>query len=154
SLDRPAPSDPNGSIVATINPLAADRLGRPYSSNGVTGIIETTHSALIGRHLAVEFSPQLSAAAGGATRGSVRTANADLLFGNFSVEVGRTYGILGQAPTGGLLLSENAPSLDMIRFSNDRPAGLPWLFHYLGPIKGTLFVAELQSVERPSHPRL
>src|SRR6185437_9595800 len=55
---------------------------------------------------------------------------------------------------GGLLLSADAPSLDMIRLSNDRPAGLPWLLRYLGPLKGTLFVAQLRSIERPSHPRL
>jgi hypothetical protein len=154
SLDRPAPSDPNGSIVATINPLAADRLQRPLSSNGVTGLLETTHSASLGRHLAVEASPEFSGVAGGGARGELRTANADLLFGNFSIEIGRTYGIFGQSPTGGLLLSENAPSLDMIRLSNDRPAGLPWLLRYLGPIKGTVFVAQLRSLERPSHPRL
>ena len=37
------------------------------------------------------------------------------LFGNFSIEVGRDYALFGQSPTGGLLLSENAPPLDMVR---------------------------------------
>lgn len=154
TASRLAPTDDNGSIIARIDPLAANRLGRPLDLDGTSAVLETTHSATLGRHVAVVASPQVFAGSNGEARALVRTANADLLFGNFSLELGRTYGSFGQSPTGGLLLSADAPSLDMVRLSNARPAGLPWLLHYLGPIKGTLFVAQLRSVERPSHPRL
>src|SRR6185437_961437 len=98
SAPRPAPSDANGSIVATIDPLAANRLGRPIDLDGTSAVLETTHSATLGRHLALEASPQVFDGSNGQARGILRTANADLSFGNFSVEIGRMYGSFGQAP--------------------------------------------------------
>ena len=51
-LDSPyrfVPRDPNGSIDATINPLATYRGGRPIA-DGSTGALETLHSATLGSH--------------------------------------------------------------------------------------------------------
>ncbi|HWH50089.1 MAG TPA: capsule assembly Wzi family protein [Gemmatimonadaceae bacterium] len=143
---RPAPSDPNGSLDASINPFADYRGGRPLS-DGPTATLETEHSALAGPHLAFAFNPRLSI-----VRGSDATTNAQLrvqsggvtaLFGNLAVNIGRDYALFGQAPTGGLLLSANAPALDMIHLSTERPAALPWVFRLLGPLQATAFVADL-----------
>lgn len=149
-LDSPyrrIPADSNGGIDATINPLASYRVGRPVT-DGATAALETMHSALLGRYVAVSASPRFSGGAareGGSATQNVRlqSGGANLLFGNLSIDVGREYAVFSQAPTGGLLLSQNAPSLDMIRLSNDRPAALPWVFRHLGPMQGALIVADL-----------
>jgi len=157
-LDSPyrgIPSDANGVIDAAINPLAANRGGRPLA-NGVTASLETKHRAPLGRHVAVMLNPRATAwsTRGGADGSNVRlqSATANLLFGNFAIEAGRDYVVFGQSPSGGLLLSDNAPTLDMVRISNDRPASLPWWFRVLGPAGGTLFVSDLGD-ERQIHPR-
>jgi hypothetical protein len=85
---------------------------------------------------------------------ALQTGSVNALFGNFSLEVGRDYTLFGQSPTGGLLLSENAPSLDMIRVSNDMPAALPWWFRYLGPMRGVAFVADMGHDAFHPHARL
>jgi hypothetical protein len=144
---RPAPADSNGIIPASINPLAAYREGRPLAV-GQTASIETWHSLLIGSHLAIAVNPRLTAQFfrnDGTTKedAELQSGSATLLFGNLSIEIGRDYAVFGQSPNGGLLLSNNAPSFNLVRVSNDRPAALPWLFRLLGPTRGSLFVADL-----------
>jgi hypothetical protein len=143
---RPIPPDGNGSIQATINPLAANRSGRTLA-DGFTAEAQTFHSATLGSHIALWANPRLTTqsprSGGSSTDLTLQTAAANFLFGNTSIVVGRDYAIFGQAPTGGLLLSENAPALDMVRVSNDAPFTLPWWFHAAGPIRATLLVADL-----------
>jgi hypothetical protein len=82
----------------------------------------------------------------------LQSATANLLFGNLAIDAGRDYTIFGQSPAGGLLFSDNAPTLDMVRISNDRPAALPWVLRVLGPAGASLFVADLGD-DRQIHPR-
>ena len=49
------------------------------------------------------------------------------------------------------MLSENAPALNLVRLSNDRPLVLPWVSRVLGPMRGALFVADLGPNHLP-HP--
>jgi len=46
---------------------------------------------------------------------------------------------------GTLILTDNAPPLDMLKVSNPTPSFLPWFFSYLGPFKYTLFCAVLEN---------
>lgn len=160
SLDSPyrgIPADGNGRIDAEINPLAAYRGGRPLAF-GQTQAIETMHSALFGPSVAVALNPRitLQTPRGLSSSSTVRlqTGSANFLFGNVGVDVGRDYVLLGQSPTGGLLLSENAPALDMIRVENDRPFVLPWLLGLAGPIRATAFVADLGASAFHPHAKL
>jgi hypothetical protein len=150
---RPAPSDSNGSIDAAVNPIAAWRGGRSIA-NGSTAAVETVHSLALA-HVAVSVSPRLIVEheRDGSTQTSARlqTANVNVQLGNLIAEVGRDYVLFGPAPTGGLLLSLNAPSLDMVRVATQRPATLPWLFRALGPASGMVFVADL-GADRQTHP--
>jgi len=143
---RRIPADSNGAIDATINPLASYRGGRPVA-DGTTTKLETMHSAVVGRYLAWSLNPrysiQVNRSGGGNEQFRIQSGGANLLFGNLAIDVGREYAVFSQAPTGGLLLSENAPPLDMIRLSTDRPATLPWLLRYLGPLQAAVFVADL-----------
>lgn len=156
SPDRPAPTDFNGSIDTAIDPLAALREGRPIA-DGATAAIETMHSVSVGRHVALALSPRFTIErrrggdATGVADGRLQTANATFLFGNLVAEAGRDYVAFGPSSTGGLLLSNNAPSLDMVRVSTQRPASLPWLFRGLGPASGMLLVADLGS-DHQVHP--
>jgi len=152
---RGIPSDANGEIDAVINPIVANRGGRP-TTDGLTGSIETRHSVLLGSHVALMLNPRATAwfPRDGVNDSNLRlqSAAANLLFGNFAIEAGRDYAIFGQSPSGGLMMSENAPTMNLVRVSNDAPASLPWLFHYLGPIRASLFVADLGDT-RQIHPR-
>ena len=143
---RRIPADSNGAIDATINPLASYRGGRPIA-DGTTSTLETMHSAILGRYLALSLNPrysiQVNRSGGDNEQFRMQSGGANLLFGNLAIDVGREYAIFSQAPTGGLLLSENAPPMDMIRLSTDRPATLPWLLRYLGPLQAAVLVADL-----------
>ncbi len=160
---RPAPSDANGFIHANIDPLVAESLGqgRPLYDGTFTNTLETFHSASVTHWLAVALNPRLSfdtpqrnRPIGDSSTFALQTGSANALFGNFSLEVGRDYTQFGQSPTGGLLLSENAPSLDMIRISNDMPAALPWWFRYLGPMRGVAMISDMGHDAFHPHARL
>ena len=157
-LDSPyrgIPSDANGVVDAVINPLAANRGGRPMA-DGVTASLETWHSATLGSHVAVMLNPRATAWSirGGDERiqRSVAIGDGESAVRQSRDRCGRDYTIFGQSPTGGLLFSDNAPTLDMVRISNDRPAALPWVLRVLGPASASLFVADLGDA-RQIHPR-
>lgn len=155
---RAIPADPNGSIDAPINPLAAYQGGR-FLVNGTTGTLESLIDASLGPHVALSFQPHIAL---GAPRTSpsetslrVQSGSLVLAFGNLVIDGGRGYLQFSQSSPSGLLLSGNAPPLDMIRVSTERPATLPWLFRALGPVYGTLFVADLGlSHQTHSHSKL
>lgn len=153
---RAIPADLNGSIDASVNPLAAWRGGRPIA-DGATTSIETMHSLSAGRHMALALSPRVTVerwrqgTTPSAADATVQTGNATFLFGNLVLEAGRDYVVFGPSPVAGLLLSGNAPPLDMIRVSTQRPATLPWMLRHLGPASGMLFVADLGATHQ-THP--
>jgi hypothetical protein len=143
---RPIERDPNGRIDAAVNPLAAYRGGRPLV-DGSTSIFETAHSAALGSHLSVTLNPRFTFQfpRNGNSEADLRlqTGAVQALFGNVSIEAGRDYSVFGQSPEGGLLLSENAPPLDMIRVGNDAPFVLPWFLRVVGPIRTSFVVSDL-----------
>jgi hypothetical protein len=160
-LDSPwrrIPPDSNGRVDATINPLVAYRAGRP-AYDGSTGVIESRLSIQPERHIALFIQPRVTAAGVRGTGTSTSTLRlqsgaASFLFGNLSIEAGRDAVVFGQAASGGIVLSNNAPSLDMIRVSIDRPAQLPWIFRFLGPLRGTAFIADLGPHQNFPHAKL
>jgi len=140
-------SDQNGTIDASVNPLAAYRGGRPVV-DGFTMNLESAHSVLLGSHLAATVNPRVTLArprGGDASVNDLRlqTGAIQVLFGNVSIEAGRDYMVFGQSPPGGILLSDNAPPLDMVRVGNDAPFVLPWFLRYAGPIRTSFFVSDL-----------
>ncbi|HTJ22007.1 MAG TPA: capsule assembly Wzi family protein [Gemmatimonadaceae bacterium] len=149
---RSIPADPNGSIDAEINPLAARRGGRTLV-DGETAAIETMHSASLGGHVAVSVAPRVTFEKDrdrARASGTIQAANATFQFGNLVTEVGRDYAVFGPSPGGGLILSTNAAALDMVRLSMQRPAALPGWFRRVGPLHAMLLVADLGS-EHQNH---
>jgi hypothetical protein len=148
---RPVPDNPSGIIDAPINPLSANRGGRALT-DGFEAAVETRHSVTVTPFLALSLTPRFvlsrprSRATNGATTEATATlqaASANFLMRNVSLEVGRDYNLYGPSPTGGLLLSSNAPAFDMVRLTNDAPFTLPWVFRVFGPVRASLSVADL-----------
>jgi len=73
---------------------------------------------------------------------------------NVELEVGRDSLQWGQGYHGNLIMSDNAAPLDLVKVSNPEATLLPWLFSYLGPLKYTVFCAQLESDFIPSGPLL
>ena len=87
------------------------------------------------------------------TVGSLDSNEVDLLTGylkfspldSFEIEVGRDSMWWGQGYAGTLLLTDNAPPLDMIKISNPTAMILPGFLSYLGPFKYSFFWARLEA---------
>jgi hypothetical protein len=65
-------------------------------------------------------------------------------FWNSELEVGRDSLWWGPGFRGSMSFSNNAFPLDQVRLSSAEPFRLPWLLSYLGPVKASLFVAQLE----------
>src|SRR5262245_18522251 len=154
SPSRVAPADANGSVDADINPLAAYRGGR-LLVDGSTFAFETAHSVVLGPHVALALNPRFTQTAPSVGRDAstvrLQTGSVNALFGGFAIQAGRDYVTLGQSPIGGLLLSDNAPPLDMVRIWNDRAWRVPGVSRVLGKMRGSAFVADLGAT-RQLHP--
>ena len=143
-----------GSIKSYVNPLISYMEGRPFADgNNLT--IETAHSASLSRYFSVYAAPRFDVLSTreGSTNVQVRlqALYGKLSLKNIELEVGRDSLIWGHGEYGGVLASNNARNLDMIKLSNDSPFVLPSIFKYLGPSKYTLFVAKLGSYYDPEN---
>src|SRR4029079_6072250 len=134
-----------GKIDAAINPLVSNRQGRVFHE-GNNLAVETTHY-LESRFVAVGLNPQFSVSdsADWKTRPLTRIQNAQLrvLLGNFAIDVGREDLLWGQGNEVGLLNSNNAPPLNLLKLSNDLPIQLPWILRSLGSSKFSIFYSDL-----------
>lgn len=66
------------------------------------------------------------------------------MLGPFEVEAGKDSLWWGPGQHGALLVSNNAQPFTMIKVSNPQPLRLPWIFRYLGLLKGQWFLTELE----------
>ncbi len=88
------------------------------------------------------------AADGGSTNLQLHKGYVKLNIYNFEVEVGRDSLWWGPGYHAALLMSNNAPPMDMIKLSNPEPVLLPWIFSYLGPAQFNLVFSQLND-DRP-----
>ncbi|HET9455027.1 MAG TPA: capsule assembly Wzi family protein [Gemmatimonadaceae bacterium] len=165
---------PLGRIDAITNPLVERRLGRVYN-DGSTYAIETAHRLQLGRDIAVALSPRVWLGDGADAVSAcdscvgtpdlrrarpedaamLRIAAVTLGARNVRLVVGRDHLLLGQSMFGGgLMLSDNAPALDMVRIASDAPFLLPWFLRRVGPMQATAFLADLGGDRDIPHARL
>ena len=150
-LDSPYRAVPEnnglGAIKAVINPLVAYREGRHYADGG-TFALESVHWAS-SQYFSIYAQPRFEGLipGEGSSHADVRAQRlyGKFTLGNLEMEVGRDSLIWGSGEHGGVLASNNARNLDMVKISNDSPFVHPWIFKYLGPSKYTFFVADLGS---------
>ncbi len=63
--------------------------------------------------------------------------------GKFELLIGKEQLWWGPGRNGSILLSNNTEPFKMIKFSNVLPIQLPWIFRYLGLVKGVWYLTEL-----------
>ena len=160
SPSRAIPPAPVGTVQADVNPLLNARGGRRYGQ-GPTLAFEGGASAALGQHLLVQLQPRV--AGGVATRGgratpflggALQSAALSASRWNLRVDVGRQPLVWGQALDGGLLLSASGPPLDMIRVSTEAPWRAPWVFKWLGMLRGSALLADLGPRQNFPHAKL
>ncbi|HSA59665.1 MAG TPA: capsule assembly Wzi family protein, partial [bacterium] len=143
---RPVPDNGLGPVDARIEPLSAYREGRRYP-DGHQLALETEHRLRAGRFFSFYLRPRLQfdVTHGGdaSVHPYVQQLYAKFAVPHFELLAGRDSIEWGQGEFGGILLSNNARPLDMIKVSNPSPSILPWIFRYIGPIRYTLFAANL-----------
>ena len=71
---------------------------------------------------------------------------------NLELEFGRDTLWWGPASQGDLVLSNNAPPFDLLKFSTPTPFRLPWLLHSLGEWQVAYFVTRLEADQEIPHP--
>lgn len=144
---RPVGTGDLGGIDALTNPLAEFRQGRA-ASRGMNAYLRTDHRLQLGRHLAVSARPMLRIAGSPVSDEARTAATLEQLYavtkiGNLRILLGRDYVVFGPGMRGGLSLTQNAPALDMVRLSTERPVTLPWILRVVGPVRATALLADL-----------
>jgi hypothetical protein len=147
SPDRTVPVNNGlGSINAFVNPFASYQEGRHFV-DGSTLAIEPTVSADLTKFFSFYARPRfellIPKSGGDQVNPIVQQLYGKFAYKNFELEVGRDSLVWGQGEYGGLILSNNARPLDMIKISSSAPFYLPSILKYLGPSKATFFIANL-----------
>lgn len=144
---RPIPLDNGlGGIVGGIQPLVSYREGRHYAEGGTLGL-ETVHRVKLSRFFSLYARPRFEGLF--PTTGSAdvnplaQQLYAKFGVGKFQLQVGRDSLIWGQGEFGGLIFSNNARPLDMIKLGTSSPVILPWIFRYLGQNGFQIFFADM-----------
>lgn len=146
-------------LEATIDPLALPRrLGRP-AVRGETGSLELAQRAELTSWLAVHarerFELALPRSQGGTeSHAELLLGGARARLGNVALSLGREQLAWASTDEEGLFLAADAPALDQISLSADRPLLLPGFLRALGPTQGTLALADLGESMVRSHSRL
>ncbi len=97
----------------------------------------------VGDFLSLYYQPEFSRDSE-ISHGQLLSGYGKLTLGNAELEVGRDSLWWGPGFRGSMSFSNNAFPLDQIRLSSAEPFRLPWLLSYLGPVKASLFVAQLE----------
>jgi hypothetical protein len=156
---RRFPPDGLGSIDAWTSPVLGATGNEPIA-RGVAAMFETRHSFRAARWLVAEARPRIvtpSGARGGPDRAPVidlEVAYLRAAVGRFALDAGRAELATGQSPLSSLGVSASSPPLLMVRLSNDLPLVLPLVSRITGPVRGTLFVADLGADQNFPHARL
>lgn len=141
-----------GGADAWINPLVDNRQGR-VERHGHSAALETRHRVQPFRHLTLSASTRLQAASG-RMAAEMRTLSLATGFRNVRLVAGREHVTWGPGMWGGPGLSMNAPPLDLVSVSSDRPFVLPWILRLTGPVRATVFASDLGASQNFPHARL
>jgi hypothetical protein len=160
---------PIDDIRLSVTYTDAERRGFPSARNKT---LEATIGSLLPRRLSTQVIPGTTAAMELAQRlepttwlafalrerveyvwakdTSRKQGNAEILLGsvrarfrNVALDVGREQLAWAQSAGDGLFLASDAPALDQVSLSSDRPFVMPGILRWLGPSKATLVVADL-----------
>jgi hypothetical protein len=135
SPDRPLRSgDPGSFIDGNVNPLLQRNEGRFFEDGAATSF----EADLVVQRGIVAGAVVPRLVAGVASDGdtyadaTLQAAYGRMLLGTFALDLGRSHARPGYGSRGGVMLTDNARGLDMVRISADRPVRLPSAFGALG----------------------
>ena len=146
-------------LEASIDPLAAPRrLGLP-AVRGETGALELAQRAELTSWLALHARERVELAlprpAGGAdSHGELLLGGLRARVGNLALSIGREQLAWAATDEEGLFLAADAPALDQVSLSADRPFKLPSFLRMFGPTRATVVLADLGPSIVRSHSRL
>jgi len=110
---------------------------------GATGSLTLDGRIQVGDFLSFYYQPGFSLDKD-TSHGRLLSGYGKLAFANTELEVGRDSLWWGPGFRGSMSFSNNASPLDQVRLSSAEPFRLPWLLSYLGPVKASLFIAQLE----------
>ena len=143
----PPPAGSGAAPHATIDPLAVRRLGDPFPAGRSLALEAIQRAEPLGwlafqaRERVTLREPADNAIV--SQQAAVLGLAARARWGNVAVTVGRAQLGWGSGGRGGLFLAADAPALDQLSLAPDRPFVLPWLLRRLGPVSGTITLAEM-----------
>jgi hypothetical protein len=140
-------------LEATIDPLAVRRLGQP-APRGASAALEVAQRLEATPWLSLQLRERLEAGAAGQSSAALLQAGIRTRLGNAAVRVGREQTAWALAANDGLMLASDAPALDLVSICSDVPFGLPGVLRRLGPMQGTILLAELGPSQVRSHSKL
>jgi len=111
-------------------------------------------------HLALFARPQIEFAgafADSSHQDDVQELDMDIAYAklqwfNVAASVGRDSLWWGPGQYGALMLSDNAPPLDLVKLQSHQAFRLPWVFRVLGPMSLTAFLAQLEEDRHVPNP--
>lgn len=144
-----------GSIALQAHPLNVFREGFDIPAEGAGLFLEIYQPMSISKWFSfavrqrgwLEFGTNDNTAS---ARGKLREALITLSVKNLDLSIGRGRVIWGPARHGGLLLTDHAPPLDMVRIRTPHPFRIPGIFRRIGTIKTSLLFVSLGSRYTPA----
>ena len=145
-------------IEATIDPLARRRLGKPAARGTVTSL-ELSHRVEPTSWFALQVAERIEYRTPNDTTlekwdGELLLLSARARFANAALTVGRQQVAWAQTADDGLFFASDAPALDQISLTGERPFVLPGFLRSLGSVQGTVVFADLGASVVRSHSRL
>ncbi|MCZ6626050.1 MAG: hypothetical protein O7B35_17770 [Deltaproteobacteria bacterium] len=131
-----------GSDFAGRSRRAVNSFGRRVSK-GANATSTLDGRIQLGDFLSLYYQPELSRDKD-SYQGRLLNGYGKLTLWNTEILVGRESLWWGPGFRGSMSFSNNAFPLDQVRLSSAEPFRLPWLLRYLGPMKVTTFVAQLE----------
>jgi Capsule assembly protein Wzi len=130
-------------IVSRQFPLDTNNFGIDYQEHHNLQA-SFASEARLGRYFLLAARPLLLVNKEDGADLSLLEGKAAVALGPFEISAGRQALWWGQGRHGSLILTDNAPPLDMLRITNPVPLRLPWLLRYLGPFRFDVFWSRLE----------
>lgn len=132
-----------GLDAATRSQRVANNFGRSIGK-GVTSGPTMDGRVQVGDFFSLYYQPEFTRD-NDSYQGRLMSGYGKFTFLNTDLTVGRESLWWGPGFRGSMSFSNNAFPLDQVRLNTAEPFRLPWLLSYLGPVKASLFVAQLEA---------
>ena len=122
--------------------------------DGFNGRLATFSRGQVGDFFSATLSPELRVNEQGGVNARILEGFGKLTFHNVEAGGGRESLWWGPGYHGSMLFSTNARPFDLVKVGAAEPFRLPWVFDYLGPIKLTYFLGQLEESRDFPHTKM